>query len=315
MKKIITIISFSLFFFSKSYAELHASQVLDAKQIENLTGFKGEFDKESNTVKISVPRSDLKVFAAGVKLTPALGLTSWAAFTSVEEEAQVMADMVLLQDQVNVVMEEALNNGLKITALHNHYLWDSPKIMFMHIEGKGSLRDLAMAVGNVFKAIKQTSYGTVWRAPPAPIDPLKTTLNSETVGAFLEKKGILKDGVYKIVWGRTTQMDGHEITGPMGVNSWAAFAGTDKEAVMLGDIAMEEKDVQNVLKTLLKHHIFIISLHQHMMRENPRIIFVHYLGRGPALELAKALKKTLEHINSPPSETPESIVRRYDLSP
>lgn len=314
MKKIITCIIFILYGFSKGYADA-PSQVLDTTQIEKLTGFKGEFDKESNTFKVSVPRSDLKVFAAGVKLTPALGLTSWASFTPIGEEVEVMGDMVLLEDQVNIVMKEALNNGLKITALHNHYLWDSPKIMFMHIEGKGSVKDLATAMGNVFKAIKKSSYGTVWRAPPAHIDPAKTTLNSDTIGTFLEKKGTLKDGVYKIVWGRTTQVDGHEMTGPMGVNSWAAFAGTDKEAVMLGDIAMEEKDVQNVLKIFLKHDIFIISLHQHMMGENPRIMFVHYLGRGPALKLAKVLKEALEQINPPPQETPESIVRRHDLSP
>lgn len=303
MKKIIILISLSFLIFSRGYADVYASSFLDIKQIENLTGLKGEFDKDSNVFKISVPRSDLKVNAAGVKLTPALGLTSWASFTPIGDEAIVMGDMVLLEDQVNSVMEEALNNGLKVTALHNHYLWDSPKIMFMHIEGKGYLKDLATAVGKVFKTIKQTSLGTIWRGPPAPIDPAKTTLNSKTIGDFLEKEGTLKDGVYKIVWGRAAQMDGHEMTGAMGVNSWAAFAGTDKEAVMLGDIAMEEKDVQNVLKTLLKHHIFVISLHQHMLGEDPRLLFVHYMGRGPAFELASALKEALEQMNPPAKKT------------
>ena len=294
MKKIIILLIFSFLTFSSASAETGDSSLLDTHQIENLTGAKGELDKESNVFKISVPRTDLKVTAAGVKLTPALGLTSWAAFKPIHSEGIVMGDMVLFEDQINFVMKEALDNGLKITALHNHYLWDNPRVMFMHIEGKGPIKDLATAVGKTFEMIKKSSKGTIWNRPPTLIKPDKSTLTTKNIEDLFEKRGTLKDGVYKLIWERKTKMDGHDMGALMGVNTWAAFAGTDREAVMLGDIAMKEDEVQNVLKTLLKHNIFIISLHQHMMGEDPRIMFVHYMGRGPAFELAKALKEALE---------------------
>ncbi len=267
---------------------------LDLKQIENLTGVKGEFDPEFNVFKVFSPRTDLKVTAAGVKLTPALGLTSWASFKSLSSEVEMRGDIVLFEDQINLIMQEALDHGLNITALHNHYLWDTPRIMFMHIEGKGNLKELATAVGKVFEKIKRTSIGTLWKRPLSIINPEKSTLNSKNIEEALGKKGAQKEGVTTFIWGTETKMNDSEMGGSRGVNTWVSFAGTDREAVMLGDIAMKEGEVQNVLKSLLKHNIFIISLHQHMKGEAPRLMGVHYMGRGSALELAKVLKETLE---------------------
>src|SRR5512133_2882975 len=99
---------------------------LDTGKIEQLTGVKGSLDEKSGVFKVSVPRGDLKVTAAGVKMTPAMGLTSWAGFQRVGEHAMVMGDMVITEDQVNPVMSVALDGGLEVTALHNHFLWDSP---------------------------------------------------------------------------------------------------------------------------------------------------------------------------------------------
>ena len=297
MIKINLFISISLLFLSFAYAGSRSSPALDTKIIENLTGAKGEFDQESNVFKVFAPPTGLKVSAMGVKLTPALGLMSWASFKSLGADVEVMGDMVLLEHQVNFVMKEALDHGLNVTALHNHFLWDSPKIMFMHVEGEGHAKDLAIAIGKIFEKIKKTTNGTIWKTSLPIINPDKSTLNSRNIEEILGKKGVLKNCVYKLVWESITQLHGHEMKASMGVNTWAAFAGTDKEAVMLGDIAMTEDQVQNVLKTLLKHNIFIVSLHQHMMGENPRIMFVHYMGRGPASELAKALKETLGQAN------------------
>src|SRR6266516_4198642 len=122
---------------------------LDTARIEQLTGAKGKLDRAAGVFKVSVPRSDLAVMVGGVKLTPPSGLTSWAAFELAGWDVMIMGDMVLTEDQVNPVMSTALGNGLEVTALHNHFLGESPRVMFMHIGGSGSLQSLAEAVGKV----------------------------------------------------------------------------------------------------------------------------------------------------------------------
>jgi hypothetical protein len=296
MYKTSLLFTLSFFVFSSLYAQTRPH--LDRNQIENLTGAKGELDVDSGVFKVTAPREDLKVNSMGVKLTPALGLTSWASFQPMGDDVEVMGDMVLLEDQINPVMQIALENGFHITALHNHYLWDSPKVMFMHIEGRGTVQNLATSVGKVFESIKKTSQGSVWSLPPSLLDTARSTIDPKTIDAILDKKGTLKEGVYKIVWGRTTQMNGHEMGAQMGVNTWAAFSGTAKKAIVLGDFAVKEDEVQDVLKVLLKHNIFIISLHQHMMGEHPKMMFVHYMGRGELMDLLTALKEALACIQS-----------------
>src|SRR5215475_5236517 len=116
---------------------------LDTALIEKLTGAKGTLTQQEGVFKVTAPRSDLSVTAGGVKLTPPMGLTSWAAFTGAGNHTVVMGDLVLLEDQVNPVMSVALEVGLDVTALHNHFFWDSPKVMFMHIGGMGDEDKLA----------------------------------------------------------------------------------------------------------------------------------------------------------------------------
>ena len=152
-----------------------ATTTLDTARIEALTGAKGKLDEQQGAFKVSVPRTDLAVTAAGVRLTPAMGLTSWAAFKPAGQHVMVMGDMVLLDDQVNPVMSVALDSGLEVTALHNHFLWDSPQVMFMHIAGMGDEAELAGAVGKVLAKIRDTSGGR-GTVPTAAIDPAKTSL-------------------------------------------------------------------------------------------------------------------------------------------
>src|SRR5437667_735576 len=139
----------------------------DSARIEQLTGAKGKLDRAAGVFKVSVPRSDLAVTVGGVKLTPPSGLTSWAAFEPAGSGVMVMGDLVLTEDQVNPVMSTALENGLEVTALHNHFLGESPRVMFMHIGGSGSLEHLAGAVGKVFARIKEPGAPL----PNADIDP------------------------------------------------------------------------------------------------------------------------------------------------
>ncbi len=262
-------------------------------KIENLTGAKGKFNEAEQVFKVSFPRSDIEAVSSGVKITPPMGLTVWAAFKLMGNHTMVMGDMVLLEDQVNPVMSTALENGLEVTALHNHFFWDSPKVMFMHIGGMGDPEILAAAVGKVFAKIKETSGGK-GEKPFLEMDPSKTTLDSKKIETILGRIGELKDGVYKVTIGRTTKMHGYEMGNMMGVNTWAAFIGSDSQAVVDGDFAMLESEVQPVLKALRNAGINIVAIHNHMTMENPRIIFLHFWGIGSTLDLAKGLKSALD---------------------
>ncbi len=261
--------------------------------IERLTGAKGQLNEKEGVFKVSVPRSDLNVTVAGVKMNPALGLTSWAAFMKAGDQTMVMGDMTLLEDQVNPVMDVALSNGLEITALHNHFFWNSPKVMFMHIGGMGPEEKLAAAVGKVFARVKETSGGK-GMVPPADLDPSKTALDPRKIEDTIGVKGDMANGVYKITIGRTTKMAGHELGNTMGINTWAAFVGNDQKAAVDGDFVMLEDELQPVLKALRGAGINIVAIHNHIETEAPRVVFLHYWGVGPTRDLAKGLKAALD---------------------
>ena len=266
---------------------------LDTARIETLTGAKGAWNEAEGVFKVSLPRSDLSVIAAGVHMTPAMGLTSWAAFQAIGQHAAVMGDMVLLEDQVNPVMSAALDAGLEVTALHNHFLWESPRVMFMHVGGMGDAADLAQAVGKVFAKIGETSGGK-GETPAADLAPANTSLDPAKIEAILHQTGTLKDGVYKVVVGRTTRMHGAVVGNTMGVNTWAAFVGSDAQAVVDGDFAMLESELQGVLKALRGAGIDIVAIHQHMTGETPRIVFLHYWGIGSTEALSRGLRAALD---------------------
>ena len=266
---------------------------LDTQQIEKLTGLKGTLNEKEGVFKVSYPRSDITVSANGVKLTPPMGLTAWAAFTKVGNQDMVMGDMVMLEDQVNPVMSTALDNGLEVTALHNHFFWDSPKVMFMHVGGMGPEDELATAIGKVFAKIKETAGGK-GETIRAELDPKNTSLSTKKLEEIIGNPGDLKDGVFKVAIGRTTSMHGQKVGNAMGINTWAAFIGSDAQALVDGDFAMLESELQDVLKVLRHSHINIVAIHNHMTQEEPRIIFLHYWGIGPAESLASGIKSALD---------------------
>lgn len=266
---------------------------LDVARIEQLTGVKGELNEKEGVFTVRAPRTDLQVTTAGVKMNPAMGLTSYAAFMKAGANTMVMGDTTLLEDQVNPVMSAALDNGLEVTALHNHFFWDSPKVMFMHIGAMGDEEKLASAVGKVFAKIKDTSGGK-GEVPKADLDPAKTSLDPKNIESVMRMKGQMASGVYKITIGRTTKMGGHEVGNAMGINTWAAFVGSDQQAVVDGDFVMLETELQSVLKALRAAGINIVAIHNHIEMESPRIVFLHYWGVGPTSNLAKGLKTALD---------------------
>lgn len=274
-----------------------AGRRLDTTKIEQLTGLKGAYSEKENVFKVSSPRSDAKVEVDGWEMPTFMGLTSWAAFTPrPANRAMVMGDIVLFQDEVNPVISAALDSGLNVTALHNHFFFDEPRVYFMHIAGEGSVETLAAGVRDIFEKIKDVRLE---RANPAakfagPPIPERSAITPKPLQDILGVRGQANNGMFKAVWGRTTQMHGTSMGTEMGVNTWAAFAGTDDNAVMDGDFAMRENELQAVLRTLRSEGINIVAIHSHMADEKPRILFLHYWGRGKAEDLARALRRTLD---------------------
>jgi hypothetical protein len=269
---------------------------LDTGTVERVTGWKGLWNEKEGVFKVSQPRTDVKVTVDGWPMPPFMGLTPWAAFTEARDgSAMVMGDLVLFQDEVNPVMSAALNSGLAVTALHNHFFYDEPKVYFMHVGGEGSVSNLAVGVRRCFDTVKDVRAANPTPAthfgPPIPVTNSITAKNIEQI---LGVKGQENKGMFKVVIGRKATMHGTEIGKEIGVNTWAAFAGADDNAVVDGDFAVQEDELQPVLKTLRATGINIVAIHQHMTHEAPRILFLHYWGRGPAEFLAKGIKAALQ---------------------
>ena len=269
---------------------------LDTAKIESITGLKGALNEKENTFKVTKPRDDVPITVEQAPMAPFMGLTAWAAFTpDMKDGAMVMGDIVLFEDEVNPVMSAALDNGLEVTALHNHFFFDKPKVYFMHIGGEGPVDKLAKGVRAVFDKEKEIRTAT-----PQPADafgvgvvPTKSAIDGQAISQVFGLKGDSKDGMYKVTIGRVVQMGGMDMGNTVGVNTWAAFAGTSDDALVVGDFAVLENELQTVLKTLRGANINIVAIHQHMTGENPRMIFLHYYGRGKALALAQGVKAAI----------------------
>ena len=290
MKQILTA---GVIFAASIYAPLAAD--LNTARIDELTGLKGKMNEKEGVYRVTFPRNDVKVVVDGWTMPPFMGLGTWAAFTETKSGAMVMGDTVLLEDEVNPAMSAALDNGLNVTALHNHFFFDHPKVFFMHIEGEGSVDSLAAAVKKLYDTTKAIRGPN---AKPAELFPSvgqaslpeKNSITAAPLNEIFGMQGEAKDGMVKFTIGRPATMHGVKIEKDMGVNTWAAFAGTDDNAIVDGDFAVTEEELQPVLKSLLKEKINIVAIHQHMTQEEPRIMFFHYWGRGRAKDLANAVK-------------------------
>jgi hypothetical protein len=270
---------------------------LDTAKIEHIIGVNGSMNTNENVFKVTTPRTDVKISVDGGAMPPFMGLASWAAFTKQKAgEEMVMGDTVLFQDEVNPVMSVALESGLHVTALHNHFFFDEPKVYFMHVSGSGNASDLATAVHKMWSKIKEIRAANPQPAKSFGLAPMSATnsITSKTIEDILGVKGQSNNGMFKVVIGRTTKMPcGCDMTKDMGVNTWAAFAGSDDNAMVDGDFAVSEEELQPVLKSLRHAGINIVAIHNHMIQENPRILFLHYWGRGKAADLAKSFKDAL----------------------
>jgi hypothetical protein len=267
---------------------------LDADKIAAASGAKTTVTPDG-VVRIGWPRSDVKVQVDGVQLQPFAGLGSWAAFTAAPHGAMVMGDTVVFQDEVTPAIDAAFANGLEVTALHNHFFYDEPKVYFMHIGGRGDPEVLASGIKAVWNAIKK-----VRAVDPTPgsafsgLGPEADQPAPAQIEEVLGHKAQTQDGVVKVTIGRDGTMHGVKVGGSMGLTTWAAFTGGAKHAVVDGDFIMTAAEVKPVLRALRKADIHIVALHNHMIGEQPAFYFTHFWGKGPGLELARGLRSALD---------------------
>jgi uncharacterized protein DUF1259 len=251
---------------------------------------KGDF--KDGVLKVNIPRSDLKVTVQGVATPTPFGFGGWVAFTKTTDSSEVMmGDLVLLQEEVNPVMSALLDNEIEVTALHNHFFWDDPHLYYMHVHGMGKAASLVARVKPALDLI-----GHVKAEATTPLATSGATLDTAKIAQIVGHTGEQSGAVYKITVGRNDiamKDHGAAINARMGLNTWAAFYGTQEDAVVAGDVAMLESEATPVLKTLRKNGIEVVAIHHHMTEEKPMVIFLHYWGRGPAEKLANAFKATL----------------------
>jgi hypothetical protein len=269
-------------------------QKLDAEAISKAVGTKATVSPDG-VVRIGWARSDVAVKVDGMPLKPFAGLGSWAAFTPTAHGSMVMGDTVVFQDEVTPAMDAAFAAGLEVTALHNHFFYDEPKVYFMHLGGQGEPEKLAAGVKAVWDAIKEVRVKN-----PQPASrfagevPKPGTITAKNIEQILGHKSDTQDGVVKVTIGRQGTMHGVKVGGSMGLTTWAAFSGSDDLAAVDGDFIMTAGEVQPVLRALRKAGIHVVALHNHMVGEQPAFYFTHFWGKGSTEELARGLKNALD---------------------
>lgn len=266
------------------------------KEVLSTLGKQGDF--KDNVLKVNIPRNDLSVTVANVKTPTPFGFGGWVAMTKGSGDMHVlMGDLVLLEKEVNPVMSALLDNGLEVTALHNHFFYDQPRVFYMHVHGHGTpanlARELKPAIDLIGKGAARPAATS--GAAPAASAKLDTAKIAQVVGTTGDQNG----DVYKITIGRSdlklTEM-GAPINARMGLNTWAAFVGADDNAAIAGDVAMVASEVTPVLKALRSHGIEVVAIHHHMTGTEPTIFFLHYWGTGPAEKLATGFKAALAEL-------------------
>lgn len=269
-----------------------ATSVLDTAGMMASLGLKGMY--KDGEFKVTIPQHDLKVMVDGFRIIPAMGLGTWAAFTPCGTEAMVMGDLVLTEQDLAPVQQEVIRQGLTITAIHNHFVRNTPAVLFMHIDGRGNAVTLAGKVKQIFDRIAALRGGNPAKAPSTVVE---NHLDIPLLDSILHAKGELNSGVYKYTIGRPDvrlQEHGIPISSFMGFNTWAAWQGTMEKAAVAGDFTMLETEVAPVVKALIEHGIEVVAMHNHMVEENPKVFFLHYWGVGKATDLAAGLRAALD---------------------
>ena len=298
MREAISLLGTLLLAIGLNGSTAHAQDVpSDYQQVLKLVGKSGDY--KANVLKVNIPRNDLHVTIADYPVPTPFGFGGWFALTKGDGGDDVMmGDLVLLQEEVNPVMSALLDHGLEVTALHNHFFWSQPPLYFMHIHGHGKALNLANQIKPAIDLIggppsaPATARGTA-------VTLAKITLDTARIAKIVGHEGDENGAVYKITVGRPdldVKEMGATINARMGLNTWAAFVGTNEDAAVAGDVAMVESEVTPTLKALRGHGLDVVAIHHHMTNSRPVIIFLHYWGRGPAEKLATGFKAALDEL-------------------
>ena len=265
----------------------------DYQQVLKLTGKNGDY--KASVLKVNLPRNDLHVTIGGYAVPTGFGFGGWFGMTKGDGGQDVlMGDLVLLPEEVNPVMSALLDHGLEVTALHNHFFYENPRIFFMHIHGHGAAHDLANQIKPALDLIGHAAPGT-----PPKTAPAKSMLDTALIARIVGHEGEQSGPVYKITVGRDDLVIkdmGATINARMGLNTWAAFVGSNEDAAVAGDVAMLENEVTPVLKALRSHGIEVVAIHHHMLNTQPTVIFLHYWARGPVEKLATGFRAALDEL-------------------
>lgn len=267
----------------------------DYQKVLETLGKKGDY--KDQVLKINIPRNDIHVNVEGVATPTPFGFGGWLAMTKGNGGTDVMmGDLVLLEKEVNPVMSALLDHGLEVTALHNHFFFEEPRIFYMHVHGHGKAEDLAQRAKPAVDLI-----GHIAGDPPASGggSTLGGSIDTSKIAQITGHQGEPSGPVYKITVGRDDlhiREMGATINSRMGLNTWAAFIGSDQDAAVAGDVAMVAHEITPVLKALRSHNIDVVSVHQHMTTTQPMIFFLHYWGRGPAAKLGEGFKAALDEL-------------------
>jgi hypothetical protein len=257
-------------------------------------------DFKDGVLKVNIPRTDLTVRVGGRAAPTPFGFGGWIALTKGSAGHEVlMGDLVLTEDEVNPVMSALLDNGLEVTALHNHFFREQPRMFYMHVHGMGTAPELARKIKPAMDLID----ASVAKAPKPAAAPSAETVNGAALAKIIGHAGEQNGPVYKITIGRPDielVEHGAKINARMGLNTWAAFAGTDADSMVAGDVAMLEHELTPVLKALRSHGLQVVAIHHHMTGVQPLVVFLHYYGTGPAATLAEGVRAAVAQLGKGP---------------
>ena len=272
----------------------------DWKAVEQAIGKAGALQPDG-VYKIGLPRTDLHVKVGDVEVKPTLALGSWLGFRKMAAETMVMGDLVLTQDEVAPVMAKLQEGNIEITGLHNHLLNESPRVMYMHINGRADAVKLAQALHSAL-ALSKTPFSA---STPAP-QPEQIDLDTKQLDQIIGRAGKVNGGVYQFAVARAEKIAEGEIShgvepipSSMGLATAINFQPTGSgRAAITGDFVLIGNEVNPVIATLRANGIAVTALHSHMLDESPRLLFMHFWANDDALKLARGLRAALEKTNS-----------------